>query len=806
MSNFVPGSGPVSPDLMVVGEGPGDMENLRGEVLVGPTGEEVERLFSEHRRHLREFWKTNVLKWQPPGNSVKRFPETGHTIEECEKMLWEEIDQIKPKCILALGDLALSTLTGNTGILNWRGSILTTKRGYPKVIPTIHPAALFKQKGDEDKGGLPYFWKRIISLDFKRAIYQSQFPEYIVPKRTLQIIKNPTDLLLFLNQNRDKKRCSVDLEVIQSIPTCVGLAFSKDHAISVPLFNFWEDNRKILDHTLQQMWDVLANFFSRQDIEWIGQNIKFDLEKIITILGFRAKIDIYCDTSLMGHTLHPELPKSLQLLTSIYTDEPYYKDELKEYDSKKDNPEQILTYNARDAAVTYELSGTLEEELRQRNLWYFYLRIPNRAHAFYFHLDRIGLRTNEEKRQELIRKYAAWRARNEARLTELCGRPINVASPKDVPWLVFEHLRLPLRNSCDEDTLVALMGNHAKTDKQKECLHLVLETRKVRKTNSTYLNAPPDFDGRMRTIYNIGGTESARTSNQKLKNPIRPFKKPGIGWAFQTLTKHGEIGPDVREICVPDPGYVFLQADLSQAEAREVAHLSSDQETLKLFETTDIHKVTAGWSFNKKPEDITPDERFIGKTARYSGLYGAKKRRLMNTINTDAYKFSIRDSNGKIVSISEFRAGKILETFHARTPNVQGVYHPAIQEALANNNRILVNAYGRERQFFDRWGDDLFREAYAYIPSSSVHDHILLAAFRIVERAPWIIFLIDAHDAWLTQVPEDRTDEASKIVREEMEVPFDFSRCSIPCGKLVIPCDIEIGMDYKNLKKQKRVA
>jgi hypothetical protein len=178
----------------------------------------------------------------------------------------------------------------------------------------------------------------------------------------------------------------------------------------------------------------------------------------------------------------------------------------------------------------------------------------------------------------------------------------------------------------------------------------------------------------------------------------------------------------------------------------------------------------------------------------------------MNTINTDAYKFSIKNSIGRIVSISEFRAGQILETFHAHRPKIQGVYHPAIQNCLQSNQRKLTNAYGRERQFFDRWGDDLFREAYAYIPSSSVHDHILLAAFRIAEIAPWIIFIVDAHDAWLTQVPIDRIEEASDIMRAEMEVPFDFSRCSIPCGKLMIPCDIEVGYNYKDLKKVKRLA
>jgi hypothetical protein len=69
-----------------------------------------------------------------------------------------------------------------------------------------------------------------------------------------------------------------------------------------------------------------------------------------------------------------------------------------------------------------------------------------------------------------------------------------------------------------------------------------------------------------------------------------------MGCAFQTITKHGEVGSDIRSMYIPDPGYVFLEPDLSQAESRVVALLARDERAIKLFRYgVDIHRVTYSW-------------------------------------------------------------------------------------------------------------------------------------------------------------------------------------------------------------------
>jgi hypothetical protein len=59
---------------------------------------------------------------------------------------------------------------------------------------------------------------------------------------------------------------------------------------------------------------------------------------------------------------------------------------------------------------------------------------------------------------------------------------------------------------------------------------------------------------------------------------------------------------------------------------------------------------------------------------------------------------------------------------------------------------------------------------------------------------------VEAHDALLVQVKEENKEDAAGIIRDEFTKPIDFSTCSLVRDHLVIPCDIEFGYDYKDLK------
>lgn len=831
MSNFVGGVGPSQAKLMIVGEAPGAAEDQSGIPFSGPSGELLNDMLEEAGIKRRDVYVTNVVKYRPPFNDLNRLREIGHSIDEGIPRLWDEIFAIKPNCIVPLGNLALNVVTGKgkltrnkktgyiklTGINTYRGSILSSLQGNFKCLPTIHPAALLRSQdaGAAGEKALSYAARLFIQHDLRRAVQQSAFPELRLPHRTLEIARSAVDVQRFLDLYRDNKLVSVDIEVLHAIPVCIALAFNEWHAMSIPLIDVWALQGKdsgIPDREFDHIWWTVAGFLRRPDIKVIGQNFKFDDEKLRRPCGIKIG-RVFFDNMLAAHTLHCELDKSQAFLTSVYTDEPYYKDEGKEFDVRRSPAEQLFLYNARDAAVAFEIFLRLDEALRETVVpgfpnWrqeFFYDYVME-LHSLYRDIENEGLPVNESRRKEMVADYRGRIASSQKELNDICGWNVNCNSPKQVALLLYKDFSLPNRTgrkgknadgspktSTSEETLVALQNNVCKDPNHKRAIDLILKIRGYRKAVGTYMLAPCDFDGKMRTSIQICGTETGRSSNKKLGPPVRPVE---MGLAFQTMSKHGEMGKELRTMFVSDPGYVLMEFDLSQAEARIVALLGRSQETLDLFNKTDIHKLTSTWLFSFPMERISKEMRFIGKTCRHAGNYDMRKRRLMELINTDAKKYGIQLP----MPVSEYKAGQILDTFHRYSPWIRGVFHKEIVEALENNNRTLVNPFGRMRVFNDWWGEELWKEAYAQLPQSTVADQVKHAALNIRKRIPGVRIVIEAHDALVFMTPINMIEQHARIIKEEFERPIDFSRCTLSRGELIIPCEAKFGENYKELK------
>lgn len=784
MSIYVPGQGNPRAKLMLVGEAPGRVEEQQGHPFAGPTGKIVDDLIRGAGLSRSELYLTNVVKVRPPDNKIPRLKETGHSVEEFTPQLWREIKEINPNCILAIGDLSLQVLTGNHGIKKWRGSILPSVIGYPKIVPTIHPASILH--GESMTGGM-MSWSDLVYIqeDFKRAAEESKTKELNLPDRLLTIARNELDLYRFLERNKSNLFVSYDIEAYKTVPTCISLAFSRFEAISMPLINM-SPEFPVQMHDLKAIWRTLIEFISDMRIKTIGQNLKYDQVRL-----FHSKLrfpDPYFDVMLAFHTIYPELPRSLQFIQSLLTREPYHKDEYKEYDPKKDKPERIYLYNAKDAVVEFECYEVLSQELRELGLESFFYDHVMPLHNLYRDLEETGILIDKDRRKELNKKFTALIEGNADELTALIGSPVNVNSPKQVHILLFGELGIPMRKDVGEETLQSLLNNVVKDARKRKIIELILRGRKLTKTRSTYIEAETSSDGRMRTSVNIAGPETGRSSNSKRKPPVSLEPE---GLPFQVLTKHGEIGPEIRSMFVPDKDMVFFEIDYSQAEARIAALLADDDFTLKMFKLYDdthkpeydIHRITASWINNMKPEDIPKDhpDRQIGKGARYLGQYDGGKHRLALQANC-----------------SEYRAGKALEAFHKNSPRIRQVFHKEIQEQLAKN-RVLRNPFGRYREFYNKWGDDLFKEAYAHIPQSTVPDALRVAMRRVKKYFPACPFIIESHDSFTALVHKLWLKSFAVCAKESLEVPIDFTRCSLSRGKLVIPAEAKIG--EKNLQE-----
>lgn len=829
---YVPGMGPMGAKLMILGEAPSYAETASGKPFQGPSGKELDRLLFDAGIQRQNCWVSNVCKYEvPPNLPGKKIPfairakQVGIDVSQQLEELQNEINGIQPNCILALGGTALWALSGKTLIGKFRGSIMHGMGR--KFVSTYHPAHLLHQaSGGEFKG---YWNRQVMIFDFKRAKHQSSFPELALPQRTLQVCRSSYDLATFRDKYKGSIKMAVDIEARgHCLPVCMGLALNKSHGMVVPLWNT-DGISTIPDSDLVQCWIILAEMLYEKEI--IGANFNYDRDKIKR-LGFIIR-KLVSDTMLKAHAINPELPKNLAFNTSIFTEEPFYKDEGMYQGSVGD----LLLGCSRDACVTFEVDENMDADLDELGMRPFFENFLMKLPELYWSIENQGFRVDTVARDRLIRKYVEWDERVRYELYNLVGAEINVNSPKQVKILLFENFKLPPKDTTGEEDITALLNSPTaikKPEHRKVC-ELILEGRRVRKSISTYLMALPDYDGRMRTTY-FPCLDTGRTSTGQQDPPIRPQvevidengkkKDKVLGTAFQTMTKHGDIGADIREMYIPDivmgdyinnvmiddgEEEVFVQADSSQAEARVVWLLADDEEALRLVDQIDYHAWTASWFFGGSERDYSKKVlgyehpiRFAGKTLRHAGHLGAGKRRASIELNTQARKYKIP------IAITEALAERALIIFHGKQPKIQKVFQASVIECLKVNRQLIapvpygVDApIGGKRTFFERWGDELFRQGFSYLPQRAVSDNTKNAAIRIRARIPTIKIVMESHDALLFCFKRKLLKAYNPVIKQEMERPIDFSHCSIPRRELVIPCDIEVGDNYKDFKKFK---
>lgn len=133
------GVGNPDADLMFVGEAPGADEDVQGIPFVGRAGQLLTKIIEAIGLKRDDVYIANVIKCRPPGN---RNPDPDE-VETCERFLFQQIDSIKPKVIVALGTFAAKALLKTQDpISRLRGRVYEYRGA--KLIPTFHPAFLLR--------------------------------------------------------------------------------------------------------------------------------------------------------------------------------------------------------------------------------------------------------------------------------------------------------------------------------------------------------------------------------------------------------------------------------------------------------------------------------------------------------------------------------------------------------------------------------------------------------------------------------------------------------------------------------------
>lgn len=333
LSPCITSSGPCPAPLMIVGEAPGEQEEMLGLPFVGSSGQELTLMLREAGLERSEAYLTNVFWTRPPGNKVQAFfakkNEGGHALlpplapgryilpeflPELERLA-KEIREVNPTLILAMGNTAAWALLHSTKISSIRGTVSACAIAPAfKVLPTYHPANVLRQ------------WENrpIVIADLMKAKHELGFKEIRRPLRRVTI--NPTieEVEAFVQEAALAKLLAVDVETKRRQITVCGFATSPSRAFVIPFIsmlqpghNYWP-TLELEVRAFQAMRSILLN-----SVPKVLQNGLYDIQYFwrygIPVPTFQH------DLMIRHHSLFPELPKGLGFLGSIYTNEASWK-------------------------------------------------------------------------------------------------------------------------------------------------------------------------------------------------------------------------------------------------------------------------------------------------------------------------------------------------------------------------------------------------------------------------------------------------------------------------------------------------
>jgi uracil-DNA glycosylase family 4 len=799
---IVIGDGPKDARLLLLGEALGKEEVLKGKPFVGDAGYLLNDVLRCAGIDRSEVYIMNVVPTRPPDNKIPRLGELGVSLEECEEWCRRRISELRPNCVLALGAVALHALTGHREykITDWRGSIL--EADVPdgvrvKIVPTFHPSYIQRnlfektaRKEREEKGGIKYTYgsaRLSMVIDSKRAWLESKSPSVDRLSRELIVSPSLEQVKDYLDKALEASRVSVDVETMGKWIDCVGFSTHPASAICIPRGEVqWGSKSEMIDSLLREfLWNHTG---------LVAQNASFDMTML---LGNGLPIRrLHMDTQVAHHFMYPELPHDLHYLVSIYTKEPFYKWMLRDAFKKGDLRER-WTYNCLDAAVTSEVARELVSELCEFKVEKEFFGYVMPLFHTILKMGLRGVRADQEYQNRLQRvlTYLIGRRQTDA-LNHLglkgkylqdyqilaipatlpIGKPtehrrrvkavpeFNLGSPAQLKKLLYELWCFPKQYqrksksvTVDDEAIKKLM----KVRRPVQCpvelktLQRILDVRDAKKRKSTYADLELSFDGRLRTLYSVTGTETGRLSSKQ--------DYFGQGWNSQNPPKW------FRKIVVPEKGSVLIEADLKFAEALLTAWFAKDIATIEAVRKgADIYRWHGAKMFEKAPEQITKAERNLVKPVVLGCGYGLGPNHL-----------------AEMLGVSVARGKELRSMFFRSCPAILD-YQAWVREQL-ETTRTLVTPFNRRRTFLGRMGEELFRKGYAFLPQSTCAEYLNRALVRVdLQVLPDTHLLLQVHDAMVLSTSRESMGAVVDLVCTELAVPV-----VIRGEHLVIPVEVK---------------
>ncbi|MAL23912.1 MAG: DNA polymerase I [Xanthomarina sp.] len=610
-------------------------------------------------------------------------------------------------------------------------------------------------------GGDPSVSKTETTSEYTRNTVEttSHFYQSVAPGMATQ---------LFINNLMSQKSVCFDTETTSLNPLeaeLVGIAFSWD--IGKGFYIPFPEKKD----EAQELIEQLRPFFEDENIEKIGQNLKYDI-KVLKKYQVTIKGKLF-DTMLAHYLINPDMRHSMDVLAETYLNyTPISITELigkkgKNQLSMRDVPlEKQTEYAVEDADITLQLKEHFEKELGEANTQKLFdeieiplLRVLADMELEGINLDIAYLNTLSKQLDSDIKTL-------EANIYKEAGEAFNIASPKQLGDILFDKLKLvdkPKKTktgqyATSEDILSYLAKDH-------DIIKHILEYRGLAKLKSTYVDALPlqvaPSTGRVHTDYmqTVAATGRLSSNNPNLQNiPIRT-----------------ERGRQVRKAFIPrNEDYTLLAADYSQIELRIIAALSDEETMIEAFKNgEDIHASTASKVFNVPLNEVTREQRSNAKTVNFGIIYGVSAFGLSNQTN-----------------LSRSEAKELIDTYYETYPKLKSYIGKQVD--FARDHGYVQTVLGRRRYLKDINSRNAVvrgaaeRNAVNAPIQGSAADIIKVAMINIHKKLEAGHYktkmLLQVHDELVFDVYKPELEHIKPLIKTEMESAF----------KLKVPLDVDL--------------
>ena len=643
-------------------------------------------------------------------------------------------------------------------------TLFYNRRDFEHVQTTteLHPTETIV-KGDQP-------WD-LFSQGEQEIITTGNYATLATTEHFYQTVQGDMGIKLLLQNLMKQKSVSFDTETTGIDPIMaelVGLSFSWEQGkgFYVP----FPENR---DET-QVIVDKFRPFFENEEIEKVGQNIKYDL-KILGNYGIRVKGALF-DTMLAHYLINPDMRHNMDVLSETYLK--YSPMPIESLIGKKGRGqktmrevplEDIKEYAVEDADVTLQLKHHFNPVLDQTGTRKLFEEIETPLVQVLADMEMEGIRLDTEFLQAMSAEMKEEIAVLEQKIYEAAGEKFNLGSPKQLGEILFDKMKIGGPKQKKTKT-----GQYATGEDVLSYLAVsspfvkdILEWRQLVKLQSTYVDALPQQvcvkTGRVHTDYMqaVAATGRLSSNNPNLQNiPIRT-----------------ERGRQIRKAFVPrDENHVLLSADYSQIELRIIAALSGEENMIESFRKgEDIHKSTAAKVFNVAPEEVTREMRSNAKTVNFGIIYGVSAFGLSNQTN-----------------LSRTESKELIDAYYQTYPRLKSYMNELIESAREKGYAQTIS--GRRRYLKDINSHNPVvrgaaeRNAVNAPIQGSAADIIKIAMINIHKKLTsenWKSkMLLQVHDELVFDVHKSEVDAIQPIIRTEMENAF----------QLAVPLVVEMGI------------